>query len=378
MMNKTLFIFLATLLVLVVGVAAEENITEQVNPPVDNSTIEPPADNSTVEPGLNESLPPEVPPVPEEEPDEPIDEKIPEIMSFDMVDFLPKRFNIGDAQFNIKIKNKGNVKLGKLVALVSGKGYATYDVMPIEYLNPGESSYIIVMGSFKTAGEIELTIKVNDDIFVQNVTVVDPYYVDAAQRRKDEAAAAAAKRQLIEVLETQVKELELNYTALETELRVKKENNYDVADISLVDLKSYIRDARSSILMEDPVKAKASIEVAHDELQYQAEKISEAKLIKKSWMDTFRSNLLLISSTAGAILTLFAAYELFKKKKEAVAEKVMNVRVSFAKKKLKIKSPKEKKKQKKKSKPAEGTKEETPAAEEEPATAEEKNEETQA
>ena len=77
--------------------------------------------------------------------------------NFIMSNFLPKEFMLGDVQLNIMVQNTGTDNLSNLMAVVTGKGFASYDVTPIDTLGPGEKSYILVMGTFRQAGNITLT-----------------------------------------------------------------------------------------------------------------------------------------------------------------------------------------------------------------------------
>ena len=360
------FVFL---LVLSGAAAAEDNTTVDVN---------------TTEPVVNESLPPETPPV--EEPvqppveevpveqtpidEEPEEEKPRDIIDFDVIGIIPAQFKVGDVQFNVQVKNKGNTDLEDIVALISGKGYATIDVVGIDLLEPGESSYIIVQGSFKERGGVNLSIRIDGKVFYKSVYVIDPNY-DA-----DQAKAAAlrkadlAKSKAIQNLTVQVDELDDSYIALEAELKQKKSDEYDVADVDLSDLKVAIRSAKASLAVSDVEGTKAAITMASDEYSYQKRKIDEAQKIKQSFFEEFRNYLLIISSTVGAVITIFAFWELMKKNKQSLGEKVMKVKVEFDKRKSKkIKQKKERKPRQKKQVPEGKSEDEVEDKKEEPAPA---------
>ena len=217
------------------------------------------------------------------------------------------------------------------MAFVSGRGFSTYSVIPIEQLRPDESSYIIVSGNFRERGNLTLAIRVNDKLFYQNVTVVDPGYVDDQEKLKEMQEAQEAKKKLIENLTASLDELENKYAALENEIRAKK-SGYDVSEVSLADLKNFLRDARSGIAVGDANKAEASISLASSEYAQQKNKIENAGKIKKSFLDSIKNNLVLISSMAASIITLFAFYELLKKKKGGVSKKVAEVKSKIGKK----------------------------------------------
>jgi hypothetical protein len=334
-----IFVFL---LVLSGAAAAEDNTTVDLN---------------VTDPVVNESLPPEIPPAEEpvqppveEQPvDEPAEEKQKEIVDFDVPAVIPAQFKVGDVQFNIQVKNRGNTDLKDIVALISGKGYATIDVVGIDVLEPGESSYIIVQGTFRERGSINLSIRIGGRVFYKNVYVIDPNY-DA-----DQAKAAAlrkaelAKTKAIQNLTVRVDDLDDSYIALEAELKQKRSEKYDVVDIDLSDLKVAIRSAKASLAVSDVEGTNAAIILASDEYSYQKRKIDEAEKIEQSFFEKSRNYLLVISSTVGAIVTIFAFWELMKKKKESLGEKVMKVKVEFDKRKSKkIKQKKERKPRQKK------------------------------
>jgi len=330
-------------------VSAEDNSTAVINDTQVINDTEQVIDNTT-QPVINDTPPVVI----EEEPDDtPVreEETLPdEVELIMMSDFVPKEFRVGDVQFNVKVKNVGTVKMENLAALVSGKGYSTYDVISIDSLKPDESSYIIVMGAFKERGNIRLTIRIGDFQFYQDVTVIDPSSVDDNKKLEEMKKAEQEKKRNLELLSKQLDDMEKNYTSLETALHDKKVNKYDVSEISLADLKASLRSARASLAVDDAIGAKASLSRAEDEFEYQKGKIESAQLIKRSFWDTVRNNLLLVSSTAGAILTLVAAYELLKKKKESISTKVVKVKMIFGKKKIK-KSAKNEKKKGRKDKP---------------------------
>ncbi|HLC66736.1 MAG TPA: hypothetical protein VJK52_03800, partial [Candidatus Nanoarchaeia archaeon] len=80
--------------------------------------------------------PPEEPPLEEPAPEpEPEPEPQP-LYDANLVDIFPKQITIGDSQLNLYVENTGNRPLKNLVAFVTGDGISTYDVIPIEELQP--------------------------------------------------------------------------------------------------------------------------------------------------------------------------------------------------------------------------------------------------
>ena len=100
------------------------------------------------------------------------------------------------------------------------------------------------------------------------------------------------------------------------QLAQKEKENYDVKSVSLVDLKKYIRETQASILGGHLEDARVNFGLATEESNALEEKIASLK--KVSFIKRFKDQVIIFSSIAGAIITLFALYELLKKKgKEA-------------------------------------------------------------
>jgi len=253
-----------------------------------------------------------------EEP-EPIEEE--PISDFNVLTVVPSKFNIGDIQFNIQVQNNGTAELNNLVAIVSGDGFSTYDIMPIDTLKPGEKSYILVMGNSKQEGNIKLTIKINDKTFYNNITIKDP---DA----KNETVAVKVDEKELENLSARSDEIEKRYKELEDELQIKKNNDYDVSNVDLEDLKKFLRDAQSYIIQEDIEKSRVSVTLAENEYEDQKDNLDSAQMIKRSVSSILKDNAVLMSTLAGSIIAFFSLYELLKKKKESLYQKIREVQIN--------------------------------------------------
>lgn len=317
---------------------AEDNVSNDLNNTENITLNESVAENITLS---NESVPENLTQL-----NESISENVTqegEITDFTITDIIPQEFKVGDAQFNIRVKNIGNVEIKNLIAIVSGKGFSTYDVVAIDSLKPDEASYIIVMGNFRERGNITLNIRLVNKLFYQNVTVIDPDYEGDQQSLIELKKEEEAKNRLIDDLSVQLDELEANFTRLENEFYAKKEQNYDLSGVNLEELRKFLRDSHSSIVVVDTDGAKASLSLALDEYNYQKNKLDNAHPIKRSVLDIVRSNLILFSSMAGAVITLFTLHEILKKKQESLGKKMMEVKVTFEKKMVKKEEPKKKK-----------------------------------
>jgi hypothetical protein len=234
-----------------------------------------------------------------------------------LTNFMPQEVKLGDAQFNLQIQNNQNETATNIIAFVTGNGFSTYNMIPIDSLAPGDKSYIFVYGNLKQAGNLTLTINVNNIIFYQNITVIDPN-ATSDQQKLEELQMEQEKEQQIKNISDQLNLLEQNFTSLETELTDKQSNNYDVSLINLNTLDNYLHNIQADILTENVDDAKVNLDLANDEYIAQKNKLDNAK--KVPLITILKNNVVLFSTFAGAILTLFALYELLKKQKKDVEE----------------------------------------------------------
>src|SRR3989339_756439 len=195
----------------------------------------------------------------------------------------PSNFNLGEAQFNIQIENKGDSTLENVIPLITAQGLLTSSIIPIEVLSAKSTGYILVMGRFTKNGTIPLEIRIGSQKMSYNITI---------------------------------------NSELSPQISNESELGYDISSISLSDAKKYLRGAESSILTSDISSAKANLKLASEELSDQNIKLANAKPI--SWFTKLKTNSLAFSAVAGALVTIFAAYELLKKKGSAVHSVVVS------------------------------------------------------
>ena len=131
-------------------------------------------------------------------------------------------------QLNIQVKNNRAEEIMNVFAIIKGRGFSTYDVIPIDSLKEGERDYIFVNGYFAESGDINLTIYIEDMIFYENVSVIDV-------TTEDDDRELLLKR--LQELSAELDTLKKNYTDIELMYTEKKENNYDVSSVNLDDLK---------------------------------------------------------------------------------------------------------------------------------------------
>ncbi|MFA5259164.1 MAG: hypothetical protein WC979_06660 [Candidatus Pacearchaeota archaeon] len=234
-------------------------------------------------------------------------------ISISLINIIPRSFNLGDTQISIRVQNNDQVAKKNLAALVSGKGFATYDVIPIDILAPGERDYILLLGNFREAGNLTLTIRIDDNVFKEEVSVIDQYLIEQQNQE-------AENKQILANLSVEFLILKQNYTFLENYYYAKKEDNYDVSKVSLDQLKIYIRAVDSSILNEDIKNAKSNLKLASDEYVDQKTKLDSATTI--SIITRFKENAVFFSAIAGAIITFFALSELLKRKSENLVQTI--------------------------------------------------------
>jgi hypothetical protein len=277
-------------------------LAEETNSSVDNSTAQTTYEDNTTEP-------------------EPITD-------YEVTNIVPQEFNIGDAQFNIQVENIGTTELNNLFAIVSGKGFATYNIFPIDSLKQNEKSYIIVMGNFKEAGDIILTIKIEDKTFHKNVIVVDPNAATNLNNQEELKKAQEEAKKELENFSAQLNDLTSKYKDLELDLENKTNSNYDVSDISLGDLKAFLRDTQSYIIQKDVEKAKADLILAQNEYNDLLDKLNRSKVIQRSFSDWLKDNAAIISAILASLVAFFTLYEILKKKKEHLYEKIKEMKVN--------------------------------------------------
>lgn len=231
-----------------------------------------------------------------------------------LTNFMPKEVQLGDAQFNLQVQNNKNETMSNLFAFVTGDGFSTYNVIPINSLAPGEKDYIFVYGNLKQSGNITLTVTINNEIFYQNVSVIDT----SNQQKIDEMQQEQDLEKQVKNISDSLNLLKQNFSSLQNQFSEKESSNYDVSLVNLNLLDSYIHNVQTDILMRNVNDANVNLNLAYDEYTTQKNILDNAK--KLPFMNVLKNNAVLFSTFAGAILTFFALYELLKKKKSEVAE----------------------------------------------------------
>ena len=260
-----------------------------------------------------------------------------EIEEILLKNFIPKEFKLGDAQFSIQVQNNKNETINNVVAFVSGKGFSTYEITSIESLEPGERGYILINGNFKESGLINLTIKINQKISLQEINVLGKSEEDLKKAEVLVKQEEEKKKALADI-SSKLEILKQNYSELEAQLAQKEKENYDVKSVSLVDLKKYIRETQASILGDHLEDARVNFGLATEESNALEEKIASLK--KVSFIKRFKDQVIIFSSIAGAIITLFALYELLKRKGKEAATSAATTMGSIKQKVEKKEEPK--------------------------------------
>lgn len=258
------------------------------------------SDNQTAQAGLNTSA----------------NQTLPGIL---LTNFMPQEVKLGDAQFNLQVQNNNNETVTNIIAFVTGNGFSTYNTIPIDSLAPGDKSYIFIYGNLKQAGNITLTIKINDGIFYQNISIIDPN-AENNQQKLDEIQKQQEKEQQIKNISDQLNILKGNFSVLENELADKQSGNYDVSLVNLNILNNYIHNIQADILTGNVIDAQVNLNLAREEYVVQKDKLDNAK--KLPLITIIKNNVLLFSTFAGAIITFFALYELLKIKRKHITETI--------------------------------------------------------
>ena len=165
------------------------------------------------------------------------------------INFIPKEFKLGDAQFSIQVQNNKNETIKNIIAFVSGKGFSTYEVTPVDSLEPKEKGYILINGNFKESGLVNLTVKINQKTFDQGVNVLGESEDDLKRAEVLLKQQEEKKKELAEI-SSKLETLKQNYSDLENKLAEKEKEGYEVKDANLGDLKKYLRETQASILGE--------------------------------------------------------------------------------------------------------------------------------
>lgn len=234
-----------------------------------------------------------------------------------LTNFMPQEVKLGDVQFNIQVQNNENVTVNNTFAFVTGNGFSTYNVASIASLAPQEKDYIFVYGNLRQSGNITLTIKINDETFYQNITVINQN-TESDQQKLDELQAEQEKEKQIKNISDQLNVLKQNFTVLQNELSDKQSGNYDVSLINLNILDNYLHNIQADILTGNINDANINLNLANQEYLTQKNNLDNTK--KVPLITILKNNVVLFSTFATAILTVFALYELFKKKKEDISE----------------------------------------------------------
>ncbi len=282
----------------VMGVFADDLANETI---IDNSTV---IGNLTL--AINETGPIDTPAAP--------------VSRFEIVEIQPKAAAKGDVLLSVKLKNNGNVLLQNLIPILVAKGFSAYDVVPIKALEPGTDAISYISGEFSAAGNILLTLKINDELFYDKIVIEDIKAADTEQKKLEETAIAAN----LDALNAQFEDLKDKYKELEIGI-IAKRNDYELTDVKLDDMKRYLLDAQINILSGSLQKANVSLMLALTEYNDQRFKLDHAPV--RPFLQKIKDNLLLISGIATAIITMISFYELMKKKKQDIVQTVKSVRI---------------------------------------------------
>lgn len=239
-----------------------------------------------------------------------------------MTSFVPTDFKKGDIQFSIQVQNNDAAEIRNIMAFVTGKGFSTYNMVPIDSLKPGEKSYIIIMGTANEEGTITLTIKVNNQVFYQNITVLDSLASENQAKLSQIQAAEKAREAKLNLLAPQLEDLKSKLKALEAEYKAKEAENYNLKDVKLDELRTYAKNAQASIIQKDVEEAEVALTLGTEEYNNQKANLDSAGKIKGAWIKWLKDNLGLVAGIATSVIILIGAYETLKKKSAPLTSKM--------------------------------------------------------
>lgn len=311
--------FLAAVLLLSVFSAAQEPPANETN---QSNTSE--QQNGTTQENTSEQSPPQNQTAPPEE----------KIIAISFIDFFPKKFDLGDVQLNVLIQNTGNVPLHDVSGIVTGDGISTYDVVPIDKLNPGEKNYILLFISTKKSGDIPIVFKILDKLYKTKLTINNPdAVVDTEKKQMEEEALHNRTVQLGDLMQNLTKTLD----SVEEGYYVKKGQGYDI-HTTPEDAKTYLRNAQASFAKRDLDNTEANLVLLQSELSDLQKSLDTAVKQKPSINDRLKDNVPWITALLTGVIAVITITERFKKKSDALKEKLHKVEAQLRKRKKKRKS----------------------------------------
>ncbi len=245
---------------------------------------------------------------------------------FSIIGISPTEAKNGDVLFSIEIKNTGTLPLEELTPIVTGFGFSTYNIIPLQKLSVNEKGYAYVYGvidttDFDAAKNFSLSVKIKEkkEIFVINLIGIENITVD------DTTVDDINMQQELQNLSDQLTLFEAEYAELEEQIK-EKEEDYYVNDITLADLKEYLTKTRYHILAEDYSQANITLILSRKEIEDIHYRLEHVK--KKTLLDIMKDNILLISTFAGAVITLVTFYEFVKRKQAGIYNKIKEFKVN--------------------------------------------------
>jgi hypothetical protein len=140
-----------------------------------------------------------------------------------------------------------------------------------------------------------MTIRVDQEIFYQNVSVVsiDSDQAEELQKLEEE------KNAILRNMSIEINNLKENYSKLEDKVNQKKEDGYDISRIDLTYLDKYIRDAQSGVIAGDVSGARVSLDLAKGEYFSLNTKLDNVK--KLSFLNRVKTNIFLFAAMASIL-----------------------------------------------------------------------------
>ncbi len=229
---------------------------------------------------------------------------------FRILGIIPDSIYLGDAQINIQVQNTGNTEAKDVYAIISGEGISTYEIIPIDELQPFTKNYIIAKINAKKAGIIALKIKVGDQTQAVNLTVIDP---NAGKEKNEDEIKTEFEEQKKELNEIMGQHYAI-YNKYADQYEQRKRLGFIVENVDIQTAKQYLLATQSAIARDDLKGTEAALVVVETELEEIKKELEQTYLPKRTWKDKFKENIPLIASIVAIIVGFITLYEILKKK----------------------------------------------------------------
>jgi hypothetical protein len=249
-------------------------------------------------------------------------EEIEPTSSFIIKEFSPENVTLGTTLFTLTIENNGTENYSTISPIISGEGFATFESTQITSLTIGEEVTTYIRAITTKIGEILLTIKINDETFYETILV----------KEEAEETTVLSDNEVEEKAQQEEEEITFNLGILNegynflTNDYYEMESDFILDDVNFDKLEEYLASVEANLLAGDIMNANISFILAEKEYNKQLQKVVTAD--KKTFFDKLEDNILLISTFAGAFITLLTFYEIMKRKQAKLYKKIKEFQIN--------------------------------------------------